>query len=57
MYVIFEYLTIVALVALVTSVVLAGSLVLLALEQGINRVRRIARKSAEPAMDSALRAL
>ena len=49
MYVIVEYLTILALITLFASLLFAGSVVLVALGEGLNAVRRRARKS-EPGM-------
>ena len=49
MYVFLECLTVVALIALFATVLIAGSFVLVALGQGINAVWRIGKKAAEPA--------
>lgn len=50
MYVVFEYLTVLALIAVAVTLLFAGSVVLVALGQGINAIWRIARKPAEPVM-------
>jgi hypothetical protein len=50
MYVVVECLTIVAVIALFTTLLLAGSMVLVALGEGINWVRQKVRRSAELAV-------
>lgn len=55
MFVLVEYLTVLALIALFATLLLAGSVVLVGLGQGINAVLRIARKSTGPAIAKQIR--